>query len=128
MDWFWPFLMWPQTQEQFVPENRTDGKDGAMKAMTAKNRASFARVIHDGIEQAIASAETSPQPNYTLTKFAEEAGELVRAGVHASEGRASVVHVRREMVDVVAAMFRLWCEGDEIHGLPSVAESDNDEF
>jgi hypothetical protein len=61
-----------------------------------------------------------PQPNYVLSKFAEEAGEVVKAGIHCAENRDTLDHVRAEMRQALAMLFRLWVEGDQVHGLPPV--------
>jgi len=58
-----------------------------------------------------------PQPNYVITKFAEEAGEVVKAAVHCAENRESYDNLRLEMVQAIAMLFRLWVEGDRVHGL-----------
>ena len=63
-----------------------------------------------------------PQPNYVITKFAEEAGEVVKAAVHCAENRESVDNLTDEMVDAMAMLFRLWVEGDEVHGLKSITQ------
>ena len=58
-----------------------------------------------------------PQPNKTLLKVAEEAGEVVRAGVHYSENRMEWSEVEAESVQAIAMIFRLLTEGDEINGV-----------
>lgn len=79
----------------------------------------------DFIRSAVAEAEKAmrkyPQPNYVITKVAEEAGEVVKAAVHAAEGRETLDNVRGEMLQLVAMLFRLWMEGDQVHGLPPVS-------
>ena len=62
-----------------------------------------------------------PQPNYVISKLAEEAGEVVKAAIHCAEGRESVANVRAEMRQLIAMLFRLWVEGDQVHGLPPVS-------
>lgn len=79
----------------------------------------------DFIRSAAAEAEKAmrkyPQPNYVITKVAEEAGEVVKAAIHAAEGRETLDNVRGEMCQLVAMLFRLWLEGDQVHGLPPVS-------
>jgi len=59
-----------------------------------------------------------PQPNYVLTKIAEEAGEVVRAGVHYAEGRdCTWEDLEGEIVQTIAMCFRLLIEGDQVHGI-----------
>ena len=59
-----------------------------------------------------------PQPNYVITKVAEEAGEVVKAAVHAAEGREKLSEVEAESIQAIAMIIRLLIEGDEVHGLP----------
>lgn len=59
-----------------------------------------------------------PQPNYVLTKVAEEAGEVVKAGVHHAEGRDFTwSDLEGECVQTIAMCLRLLIEGDEVIGL-----------
>ncbi len=59
-----------------------------------------------------------PQPNYVISKIAEEAGEVVKAAIHCAEGRETAENLRGEMKQVIAMLYRLWVEGDQVHGLP----------
>lgn len=61
-----------------------------------------------------------PQPNYVISKIAEEAGEVVKAAIHCAEGRETAENLRGEMKQTLAMLYRLWVEGDQIHGLPPV--------
>jgi len=65
-----------------------------------------------------------PQPNYVISKFAEEAGEVVKAAIHCAEGREDMSEVRHEMKQAIAMLYRLWVEGDRVHGLPPVGQPD----
>lgn len=63
-----------------------------------------------------------PQPNYVLLKVAEEAGEVVQAGVHYAEKRMEWEQVEGEIVQLLAMLIRLVTEGDQINGVtPPVA-------
>lgn len=63
-----------------------------------------------------------PQPNYVLLKVAEEAGEVVQAGVHYAEKRMEWEQVEGEIVQLLAMLIRLVTEGDQINGItPPVA-------
>lgn len=81
----------------------------------------------DLIEAAVAEAQVAmkkyPQPNYVISKIAEEAGEVVRGAIHCAEGRETLLHVRAEMRQLIAMLFRLWMEGDQVHGLPPVSSA-----
>lgn len=61
-----------------------------------------------------------PQPNYVITKLAEEAGEVVGGCVKYIEGRQDVHHVRMEMKQLIGVLYRLWHEGDGVHGCPPI--------
>lgn len=75
-------------------------------------------------QQAVNEAERAmrryPQPNYVISKVAEEAGEVVKAAIHCAEGRENSQAVRDEMTQLIAMLFRLWVEGDGLHGLAPV--------
>lgn len=58
-----------------------------------------------------------PQPNYVLLKVAEEAGEVVKAGVHYAENRMTWEEVEGEIVQLMAMLIRLVTEGDQINGV-----------
>lgn len=58
-----------------------------------------------------------PQPNYVLLKVAEEAGEVVQAGVHYAEKRMEWQQVEGEIVQLLAMLIRLVTEGDQINGI-----------
>ena len=72
----------------------------------------FHQLIQDAIVEAQKAAARYPQPNYIITKIAEEAGEVVKEAVHCAEGRGSVDDLRKEMRQLIAMLFRLWVEGD----------------
>lgn len=84
------------------------------------SKASFKRLIIDGIEAAEKAMIRFPQPNYVISKFAEEAGEVVKAAIHCAEGRETAENLRGEMVQAIAMLYRLWVEGDAVHGLDAV--------
>lgn len=58
-----------------------------------------------------------PQPNYVLLKVAEEAGEVVQAGVHYAENRMEWGQVEGEIVQLLAMLIRLVTEGDQVNGI-----------
>lgn len=77
--------------------------------------------------EAFKAIENFPQPNYVISKVAEEAGEVVKAAIHCAEGRETRENLRGEMVQLLAMLYRLWIEGDQVHGLPPVRSDDDDE-
>lgn len=58
-----------------------------------------------------------PQPNYVISKVAEEAGEVVKAAIHCAEGRETPETVVAEIKQAMAMLIRLYLEGDQVHGL-----------
>jgi phosphoribosyl-ATP pyrophosphohydrolase len=86
------------------------------------NRAeSFYTLVQSGIIEAERAMARFPQPNYVISKIAEEAGEVVKAAIHCAEGRETPENVRGEMRQLIAMLYRLWVEGDQVHGLPAIA-------
>lgn len=67
-----------------------------------------------------------PQPNYVLLKVAEEAGEVVQAGVHYAENRMEWGQVEGEIVQLLAMLIRLVTEGDQVNGItpPALCSAD----
>lgn len=80
-------------------------------------RDSFMFLISDAITEAQRAMVKFPQPNYVISKFAEESGEVVKAAIHCAEGRETADNVRGEMRQAIAMLYRLWVEGDAVHGL-----------
>lgn len=73
----------------------------------------FFRALHE----AKRAMQKFPQPNYNITKVAEECGEVVKAAVHCAEGRDTPEHVTAEIRQAMAMLIRLYVEGDQVHGL-----------
>ena len=68
-----------------------------------------------------------PQPNYVITKVAEEAGEVVKEAVHCAEGRGSIENLKVEIKQCMAMLIRLYVEGDQVHGLePLITKANKD--
>lgn len=78
-------------------------------------------LLTDAHLEALKAMERFPQPNYVISKVAEEAGEVVKAAIHCAEGRESPENVRAEIKQAMAMLMRLYLEGDEIHGLDPIA-------
>lgn len=78
-------------------------------------------LIADSIREAQKAMRKFPQPNYVISKVAEEAGEVVKAAIHAAEGRETAENLRGEMKQLIAMLYRLWIEGDQVHGLPPIS-------
>lgn len=77
----------------------------------------FGSLVLKARESAKKAMVKFPQPNYVLLKVAEEAGEVVQAGVHYAENRMSWQEVEGEVVQLMAMLFRLMNEGDQINGV-----------
>ena len=85
----------------------------------------YSQSIFHRAEDARARAQIKfPQPNFVTLKVAEEAGEVVRAAVHYSEGRLQWEEVEAEAVQAIAMIMRLLIEGDQVNGVfpPSLAD------
>lgn len=82
--------------------------------------------FYDLVEEAKFEANKAmgkfPQPNYVISKFAEESGEVVKEAIHCAENRGDYSNLKDEMKQTLAMMIRLWVEGDEVHGLKPVGE------
>ncbi len=78
-------------------------------------------LLVDAHLQAARAMQRYPQPNYVISKVAEEAGEVVKAAIHCAEGRETPEAVRAEIVDAIGMLLRLYIEGDQVHGLPPIS-------
>ena len=82
----------------------------------AEVKADYFDILVDLARQEAAKAiEKYPQPNYTMLKFSEEAGEVVKAAVHYAERRDTWVHVEEEIVQTLAMLIRFLREGDGVN-------------
>lgn len=82
----------------------------------------FSRLVSKARQSAEKAMIKFPQPNYVLLKVAEEAGEVVQAGVHYAEGRETWENLEGEVVQTMAMLYRLVTEGDQVNGvIPPVA-------
>ena len=82
---------------------------------------SFDQLIAEAKAEAARAMIKFPQPNYVISKVAEEAGEVVKAAIHCAEGRETPENVIGEMRQIIAMLYRLWVEGDHVHGLAALA-------
>lgn len=84
----------------------------------------FDKMIANAKEKAKKAMVKFPQPNYVITKFAEESGEVIQAAVHCAEKRETVENLVKEITQAVAMLYRLYAEGDQVHGLPAIAKGE----
>ena len=83
-------------------------------------------IVARSIDEAQRAAIKFPQPNKVLLKVGEEAGEVIKTGVHLSEGRDFThADLEDECVQTIAMCFRLLLEGDGTIGLPATYEHGN---
>lgn len=88
------------------------------KIMDEQERFYLEDIFHRALTAQKKAEKKFPQPNYVLTKIAEESGEVVRAGVHYAEGRdCTWEDLEGECVQAMAMIFRLLTEGDKVHGV-----------
>ena len=92
--------------------------------MSTKKELGFSILVTEAMDEAEMAMRKFPQPNYVISKVAEEAGEVVKAAIHCSEGRETKENLRGEMKQTIAMLYRLWVEGDQVHGLSPVFEAD----
>lgn len=87
------------------------------RTVTAPQNDYFASLVVLARVSADKAMKKFPQPNYVLLKVAEEAGEVVQAGVHYAENRMEWKQVEGEIVQLLAMLIRLVTEGDQINGV-----------
>jgi len=120
----------PMIREAFANEKAKEAAEHALAAVSISATLtpakltpfedSFIELMLDGMAEADRAIRKSPQPNYVISKIAEEAGEVVKAAIHCAEGRETAANVRAEMRQLIAMLYRLWAEGDQVHGLLAV--------
>lgn len=88
--------------------------------LTARGDEAWYELVVDAMAEADKAMRKFPQPNYVISKVAEEAGEVVKAAIHCAEGRETMQNLRGEMKQAIAMLYRLWVEGDQVHGLSPV--------
>lgn len=102
-------------------QDRWEGWKAAMALMESRTVTAAERLFRltgrPGESISRQSDEEFPQPNYVLLKVAEEAGEVVQAGVHYAEKRMEWKQVESEIVQLLAMLIRLVTEGDQINGV-----------
>jgi hypothetical protein len=98
-----------QSAPDLVATARREGMEG------------FGDLVAAAHAEATKAMQKYPQPNYVISKIAEEAGEVVKAAIHCAEKRETAENVAGEMKQLIAMLIRLWIEGDQVHGLPPIA-------
>ncbi|EPX2056796.1 hypothetical protein ACWXMO_003584 [Klebsiella pneumoniae] len=96
---------------------RRKSSDLESRTVTAPQNDYFASLVALARVSADKAMKKFPQPNYVLLKVAEEAGEVVQAGVHYAENRMEWKQVEGEIVQLLAMLIRLVTEGDQINGV-----------
>lgn len=109
----------PDAQAALTAIERAEYERG--KAETNALPADFTALVVEAAVEAEKAMRKFPQPNYVISKFAEEAGEVVKAAIHHAENRETREAVVSEMRQVLAMMLRLWIEGDRVHGMKPLA-------
>jgi|GEM_PF-3843560 len=89
--------------------------------MTDKLRTALEPLFAAAVAEAEKAMRKFPQPNYVISKVAEEAGEVVKAAIHCAEGRETPENVAGEIRQAMAMLIRLYVEGDQVHGLVPLA-------
>ena len=120
-EWY-PAVKNPYNESYFIEEGACFGITSyeVFSAVTKEhycNHMKFEFLIQEAIKEANTAMVKFPQPNYVLLKIAEEAGEVVKEGVHCAEGRGDRDNLRAEVKQTIAMLYRLCLEGDETIGL-----------
>ncbi len=89
-------------------------------AALAKAYGPILDLLPDAVLAAGKAMRKYPQPNYVISKWAEETGEVTKDLIHMAEGRQTADKLRGEIVQSLAMLHRLMVEGDQVHGLPPV--------
>lgn len=121
--------IWAVAMEAYGPGCGSNAMHRALSAALPLIRAGVVEDDRHGFGDLVASAYAEadkamrkfPQPNYVISKVAEEAGEVVKAAIHCAESRETATSVAGEMKQLIAMLYRLWVEGDQVHGLHPVA-------
>ena len=92
----------------------------ARQADLAKAYGPILDLLPDAVRAAEKAMRKYPQPNYVISKWAEETGEVTKDLIHMAEGRQTADKLRGEIVQSLAMLHRLLVEGDQVHGLPPV--------
>uniref|UniRef100_UPI00352A3B48 hypothetical protein n=1 Tax=Klebsiella quasipneumoniae TaxID=1463165 RepID=UPI00352A3B48 len=114
-----------ESEKRICATWRKTAESTGEKLEKAKQRNAELEAQNDYFASLVAMARVSadkairkfPQPNYVLLKVAEEAGEVVQAGVHYAENRMEWGQVEGEIVQLLAMLIRLVTEGDQVNGI-----------
>lgn len=82
----------------------------------------FEQIVKDAVNEAEKAMFKYPQPNYVISKVAEESGEVIKEAIHCAEGRGDYNNLRQEVVQTIAMLYRLVVEGDEVHNLKAISK------
>jgi len=92
----------------------------ARQADLAKAYGPILDLLPDAVRAAEKAMRKYPQPNYVISKWSEETGEVTKDLIHMAEGRQTADKLCGEIVQSLAMLHRLMVEGDQVHGLPPV--------
>lgn len=96
-----------------------------MDLYTQQSGGKLGALLASAMDEAQRAAEKYPQPNYLISKVAEESGEVVKAAIHCAEGRGDPLEVIGEIRQAMAMLIRLYVEGDQVHGLAPLVDYDH---
>lgn len=110
---------WLDLREDMIERAKADGYEvRLLYAITDPDPEDyFASLVVAARIAANKAMKKFPQPNYVLLKVAEEAGEVVQAGVHYAEKRMPWENVEKETIQLLAMLIRLVKEGDLVNGV-----------
>ena len=113
-------LITPDMAQALADRDALVRREVLERAKVATSDDDFFELVVDALAEADRAMRKFPQPNYVISKVAEEAGEVVKAAIHCAEGRETAESVRGEMRQLIAMLYRLWVEGDQVHGLAAI--------
>lgn len=110
---------WADPEDKLASAPGTPATDAHLKSVRAEAVPGdyFGSLVSKARISADKAMVKFPQPNYVLLKVAEEAGEVVQAGVHYAEGRMKWDQLEGEVVQLLAMLMRLVTEGDQVNGV-----------
>lgn len=110
---------WADPEDKLACAPETPATDAHLKSFRSETLPGdyFGSLVSKARISADKAMVKFPQPNYVLLKVAEEAGEVVQAGVHYAEGRMKWDQLEGEVVQLLAMLMRLVTEGDQVNGV-----------
>jgi hypothetical protein len=111
----------PEWAEDFADTDALAEYAEKVRAEERERLGPLGDILFDAVRAAHKAMQKFPQPNYVISKWAEETGEVTKAAIHFAERRETIENVRGEIVQALAMLHRMMVEGDEVHNMPPLA-------